>query len=145
VPVVEIELLRSMPLFAALTPPTLESLARSLEPVTAAAGSDVIRQGDEGDRFYVIAGGEADVTASGRHVATMKRGAGFGEIALMYDVPRTATVTARTDLHLFSLDRETFLVTLLGNANVHDSAHELAQIRLQESRTLDVVADEGGV
>jgi MFS family permease len=144
VPVVEIELLRSMPLFAALTPPTLESLARSLEPAIATAGSDVIRQGDEGDRFYVIAGGEADVTASGRHIATMKRGAGFGEIALMYDVPRTATVTARTDLHLFSLDRETFLVTLLGNANVDASAHELARIRLQESQTLGVVADEGG-
>ena len=143
VPVVEIELLRSMPLFAALAPPTLESLARSLEPVTAAAGSDVIRQGDEGDRFYVIADGEADVFVSGRHVATMKRGAGFGEIALMYDVPRTATVTARTDLHLFALDRETFLITLLGNANVHDSARELARIRLEESQTLGVVADDG--
>jgi CRP-like cAMP-binding protein len=73
----------------------------------------------------------------------MKRGAGFGEIALMYDVPRTATVTARTDLHLFALDRETFLITLLGNANVHDSAHELARIRLEESQTLGVVTENG--
>jgi CRP-like cAMP-binding protein len=61
----------------------------------------------------------------------------------MYDVPRTATVTARTDLQLFALDRETFLITLLGNANVHDSAHELAQIRLEESQTLSVVAEDG--
>jgi MFS family permease len=131
VPVVEIELLRSMPMFAPLTPPTLESLARSLEPVAMAAGSDVIREGDEGDRFFVIAAGEVDVTASGQQLAMLGRGDGFGEIALMYDVPRTATVNARTDVELYALDRETFLLTLMGNAHAHDSAHELARSRLE--------------
>jgi Cyclic nucleotide-binding domain/Major Facilitator Superfamily len=137
VPVVEIELLRSMPMFAPLSPPSLESLARALEPVTVAAGTEVIREGEEGDRFYVVADGEVEVTASGRHLGTQGRSSGFGEIALMYDVPRTATVRARTDVHLYALDRETFLVTLIGNAHAHASAQELARSRLDVTPGLD--------
>jgi CRP-like cAMP-binding protein len=123
-------------LFAALPPATLESLARALEPLTLAAGADVIRQGEDGDRFFVIADGEVDVFVSGRHVATLGRGDGFGEIALLNDVPRTATVTARTDVHLQTLEREIFLVTLTGHAASHRSAHELADQRLGEVRTV---------
>ena len=136
VPVVEIALLRATPLFAALAPPTLESLARSLEPVALPAGTEVVRQGDEGDRFFVIAGGEADVVASGHRVATLTRGDGFGEIALMYGVPRTATVTARSDLQLYALDREAFLLALTGHATFRGAAHDLAQDRLAELRAL---------
>ena len=142
VPVVEIELLRSVPMFAPLSPPTLESLARSLAPVAVAAGDDVVAEGDHGDRFYVIAGGEADVTAGDRHVATLGRSSGFGEIALMYDVTRTASVTARSDLQLFALDRETFLTTLMRNAHVHDFAHELAKTRLRETPGLEAIAQD---
>ena len=134
VPVVEVALLRSMPLFEALPPATLESLARALAPLTLSAGTDVIREGEDGDRFFVIADGEVDVVASGRHVSTLRRGDGFGEIALLHDVPRTATVTARTDVHLYALEREIFLVTLTGHAASHRSAHELADRRLAEAR-----------
>ena len=130
VPVVEIALLRSMPIFEALPPQTLEPLAGALEPLALAAGAEVIRQGEEGDLFYLIADGEVDVIASGRHVATLHRGDGFGEIALLNGVPRTATVTARTDVHLYTLERETFLVTLTGHPASHRSAHELADRRL---------------
>jgi Cyclic nucleotide-binding domain/Major Facilitator Superfamily len=142
IPVVEIELLRSMAMFAPLAPATLETLARALVQVTVAAGVEVIVQGDAGDRFFVIADGEADVIASGRHVARLSRGAGFGEIALMYDVPRTATVAARTDLHLYSLDREPFLLALTGQATVARSAHELARARLDELGALGVIGPE---
>jgi CRP-like cAMP-binding protein len=124
-----------MPLFAALPPPALESLARALEPLTKSAGTDVIRQGEEGDRFYVIASGEVDVVASGRQVATLGRGDGFGEIALLHDVRRTATVTARSDVHLYALERETFLVTLTGHAASRRSAHDLAAQRLAVGTT----------
>ena len=130
VPVVEVALLRSMPLFAPLPPPTLESLARSLEAISVPAGVDVIREGDSGDRYYVIADGELDVIRDGRIAATRGRGEGFGEIALMYDVPRTATVTTRTDSQLYALDRDVFLVAVTGHASAQLAARELVDERL---------------
>ena len=96
----------------------------------------MIRQGEYGDRFYVIADGEVDVAASGHNVATLRRGDGFGEIALLNDVPRTATVTAATDVNLYALEREIFLVTLTGHAASHRSAHELAEQRLAAAPTI---------
>jgi hypothetical protein len=137
VPVVEIALLRSVPLFAALPPPTLESLARSLEPVPAPAGTEVIRAGDHGDRYYVVADGELEVVRDGRTVATRRRGDGFGEIALMYDVPRTATVTARVPSQLYALEREAFLLAVTGHPSSHTAAHALADERMTEPRDLD--------
>jgi hypothetical protein len=132
VPVVEIALLRSMPLFASLPPPTLESLARALEPVTFPAGVEIMRQGDEGDRFYVVADGEVDIERDARVVATRRRGEGFGEIALLYDVPRTATAETRTETRLYALDRETFLLATTGHTSAQRGAHHLAAARLEE-------------
>ena len=137
VPVVQIALLRSMPLFAALPPPTLESLARALEPSSIPSGVDVIRQGDEGDRFYVIADGEVEIVRDGRVAARRHRGEGFGEIALMYDVPRTATVTTRRETQLYSLEREAFLLAVTGHVSTQRAAHELAAARLDELRAMD--------
>ena len=136
VPVVEIALLRSLPMFAPLPPPTLESLARSLEPEAFPVGVDVITQGENGDRLYVIAEGEVDVIADGVFVATLARGDAFGEIALLYDVPRTATVRTRSAVRLYAVDRETFLVTLTGHASAVTLAHGLADDRLAELRAL---------
>ena len=136
VPVVEIALLRSMSLFAALPPPTVESLARALEPLTIAAGTDVVTEGEEGDRFYAIADGEVEVVSAGRLVATLGRGDGFGEIALMYGVPRTATVTTRTAARLFALDRDAFLVALTGHSTTRLIAEKIVDERLEELREL---------
>jgi Cyclic nucleotide-binding domain len=132
VPVVEIALLRSMPLFASLPPPTIESLARALEPVTFPAGVEIMRQGEEGDRFYVVAGGEVEIVRDGKEVATRQRGEGFGEIALIYDVPRTATVRTRTETQLYALEREPFLLAVTGHPSVHRAARDLADARLEE-------------
>jgi CRP-like cAMP-binding protein len=119
-----------------LPPPTLESLARSLIPGEVSAGVDVVTQGDEGDRFYVIADGEVEVSTDGTLVATLHRGDGFGEIALMYDVPRTATVRTRTDVRLYALERENFLVALTGHLPAQTLAQGLATERLAELESL---------
>lgn len=137
VPVVEVALLRNVPMLAPLPPPTLEALARALEPVSVPAGVDVIREGDLGDRYYVVADGEVEVERAGRTVAIRRRGDGFGEIALMYDVPRTATVRARTPAQLYALDRDTFLVAVTGHAPAQRAARDLAEERLRELEALD--------
>ena len=135
-PVVEVALLRSVPMLSLLPPPTLESLARALIPEDAPAGVEVVTQGDEGDRFYVIADGEADVIADETIVATLHRGDGFGEIALMYDVPRTATVRTRTHVQLYALERDNFLVALTGHLPAQTLAQGLASERLAELEAL---------
>jgi MFS family permease len=136
IPVVEIALLRSLPMFAQLPPPTIESLARALELERVPAGVEVITQGDAGDRLYVIAEGEVDVIADGSHVTTLGRGNAFGEIALLYEVPRTATVRTRSATRLYGLDRETFLVSLTGHSGAVTLAHGLADERLAELEAL---------
>jgi MFS family permease len=125
VPVVEIGLLRSLRLFAALPPPAMEGLARSLVPVDTVAGDVIMRQGDEGDRYYAIAEGELEVLVDGVRVNTLARGDGFGEIALLHDGVRTATVSALTDGRLYSLGQELFLETLTGHPAAHTAARAI--------------------
>lgn len=131
-PVVEAALLRSVPMLSLLPPPTLESLARALIPEDVPVGVDVVTQGEEGDRFFVIADGEVEGIADGTQVATLQRGDGFGEIALMYNVPRTATVRTRTDVRLYALEREDFLVALTGHLPAQTLAQGLASQRLAD-------------
>jgi len=126
VPVVEIGLLRSLRLFEALPAPAVEGLARSLVPVTAAAGDVIIRQGEEGDRYYAIATGEVEVLVDEARVNTLARGDGFGEIALLHEGVRTATVVALTDGTLYSLEQEPFLETLTGHPSAHIAARAIA-------------------
>ena len=132
VPGPELSLLRSLPLFQPLAQPVLERLSWNLIPVDAGAGTVVIREGDAGDRFYVIAEGRARVTVSGATVATLGSGDYFGEIALMRDVPRTATVTAEGDLRLLALTRDEFLAALTGSPVAAEAADREASRRLRE-------------
>jgi Cyclic nucleotide-binding domain len=129
VPIVEISLLRTLPIFAPLPAPTLEGLARSVEHVRVAAGQTVIREGEVGDRFYVIADGEVEITRGGERLGTRERGEGFGEIALLQDVPRTATVTARTETLLLALDREPFVVSVTRHAAAAHAAEQIVRER----------------
>ena len=107
-----IRLLRGHPLFSSLPAPVLEGLARDLQADPVRAGRVVIAAGDVGDRFYLVADGSFEVTIAGGHLATLGAGDGFGEIALLRDVLRTATVTARTDGLLYGLERQPFLDAL---------------------------------
>jgi MFS family permease len=129
VPVVETALLRELPIFASLPPPTLEGLAHSLQPVSASRGTVVIRQGEIGDRYYAIADGEVDVFCDARYLTTLGRGEGFGEIALLRSVPRTATVSARSDVHLYALDKDSFLMSVTGHASAAQAAETIISKR----------------
>ena len=107
-----IRLLRGHVLFSSLPAPVLEGLARDLEIDPVRTGRVVIAEGDVGDRFYLVADGSFEVTIAGDHLGTLADGDGFGEIALLRDVLRTATVTARTDGLLYGLERQPFLDAL---------------------------------
>jgi MFS family permease len=130
VPVVEIALLRSLPLFSPLGAPALEGLARELAELRVPAGTAVVREGEPGDRFYVVAEGDLDVSAQGRELRTIGRGEGFGEIALLENVPRTATVTARTDTRLYALDKPSFLASVSSHPRAAGEADRLVRERL---------------
>jgi MFS family permease len=129
-PVVELARLRALPIFAPLGLPAIEVLARALVPVEAAPGEQVIREGDPGDLFYVVADGELDVSVRGTYVSTLSRGDCFGEIALLRDVPRTATVTARTAARLDALDKVSFVTAVTGSDPSARTAEELVHARL---------------
>ena len=110
----EITLLHGVHMFQPLPLPAIEQLARGLEPVHVPAGQAVFRQGDPADRFYVIETGAADVIGDGHLVTTLGPGEGFGEIALLRRVPRTAMVRAATDLELQALTCDRFLPVVTG-------------------------------
>jgi CRP-like cAMP-binding protein len=94
--------------------PACGQLARGLEPVSVPAGQVVFNQGGLGDRYYVIESGMAEVFGDGRLVATLEQGQGFGEIALLRRVRRTATVRAASQLRLQALASDHFLPAVTG-------------------------------
>jgi MFS family permease len=132
-PVVELARLRALPIFAPLDAAVLEALARSLEPRELAAGTTVIREGEPGDLFYIVADGELDVSVRGGHIGSLGAGDCFGEIALLRDVPRTATVTARTAALLDTLDGRTFIAALTGHDPSGRAADALVHARLERA------------
>jgi MFS family permease len=112
----ELRLLRGLPMFAALSGPVLERLAANVSWVELPAGSLIIREGERGDRYFIVAASSVDVEVEGRHLRREGVGEGFGEIALVRDVPRTATVRAVEPVELATLSREPFLEALTGQA-----------------------------
>jgi MFS family permease len=128
----EVELIGRVPMFAPLSIAAKERLAANLVPVEVSAGELVIQTGDVGDRFYLVAAGELDVDAGGFHTAA-REGDYFGEIALLRDVPRTATVTAAVDSQLYAVHRAAFLEAVTGHSAAEAAGQEVATARLARS------------
>jgi MFS family permease len=128
-PGAELQLLAGVPMFAPLSLAVKERLAANLAPLSLAPGDRVIEMGEVGDEFFLVAAGELDVEA-GTTRSTASAGDYFGEIALLRDVPRTATVTARTPSRLYALPRSAFLAAVTAHAGAHAAGHEVAAARL---------------
>jgi MFS family permease len=129
-----VDLLRSIPIFTPLPEAVLEQLARDARVVDVSAGDRIIIEGERGDDFYVIVRGSAEVTASGKPQQLLQEGESFGEIALLRDVPRTATVTAAADAELLAIGRDSFLSAVTGNPDSTAAAHAVAAARLGSLR-----------
>jgi CRP-like cAMP-binding protein len=127
----EVALLRQVSFFGPLPFATVEHLASVLRPATYEPGDVIIREGDPGERFYLIAAGRARASSGGRQLSEMGAGDSFGEIALLRRIPRTATVTAISRLHARILDREEFLAAVTGSPESVDSADAVISARLQ--------------
>ncbi|HEV2951312.1 MAG TPA: cyclic nucleotide-binding domain-containing protein, partial [Actinomycetota bacterium] len=125
---------RRMPIFAPLPPPAIEFIVANLIAMEVPAGEVFIREGDVGDRVFMIVDGEAEVTRAGAHVVDLAEGEHIGEVALLRDVPRTATVSAKTPLKLLALDRAPFLEAVTGHPQSHARARAIVEERLPDER-----------
>jgi len=130
VPTAELAQLQAIPMFAPLPAPTLEALALSMTRREVPAGETIFRQGDHGDRFYIIDSGEIEIEIDGREANVLGPGEHFGEIALLRDISRTATARARKETKLYALERDAFLGAVTGHAGSSEEAETVVVARL---------------
>lgn len=126
-------LLRGVPFLALLEPGLLDRLARESHRLSMPAGTAVVTEGEPGDRFYVVADGTVEVLMGGEPVRRLQGGAWFGELALLHDVPRTATVAAVDDVVLWAVRREEFLGVVAGVGPAVDVAEQYATARYRQA------------
>ena len=126
---------RRLPIFAPLPAPAIERILARITPLDVLAGEVLIREGAVGDRFFMIVEGKADVTRDGQHITYRTVGDHVGEVALLRDVPRTATVTAVTPMKLLTLDREAFLEAVTGHPQSHERVEAIVEERLTDEPT----------
>jgi predicted MFS family arabinose efflux permease len=138
IPVVAISLLRRIPAFSSLTPLALEAVARTATEVSVTAGEVVMTEGEAGELFYAVADGSFDITCRDVRVSTAERGSGFGEVALLANVPRTATITANRAGSLLAIHRVPFLVAVTGSDSTRQAAWGVI-------RTMGLEVDAAGV
>src|SRR4051812_21694704 len=128
----KVDALGRAPLFAGLSKKELAQLAQVSEDLEVPAGKALCKEGEIGDEFFVIVEGDAEVTKDGKTLATRTGGEFFGEIALLQDSPRTATVTAQTPLRFFVLTRKAFRQLIRENPGVETKVLEALARRLIE-------------
>jgi hypothetical protein len=130
----EAALLRRVPFLALLPQYELERLAATARWMDVEPGEVVVTQGDPGTEFYVVGSGTFDVDIDGHARPSLTEGEGFGEIALLHSVPRTATVTATTDGRLLVVRSTDFLAAVTGSEDGHALAREIAASRVERDQ-----------
>ena len=139
----KLQLLREVSVFADLPLTAFERLAAALEPLTFEAGDTLMREGEAGERFVVVDTGEVEVSAAGRPVHRLGRGAGLGEISLLRRSPRTATVTALTPVTAYAIACTAFVAAVSGpNAAATTERIATANLLRSAASALDATADE---
>jgi hypothetical protein len=133
VPEAALSALAAVPLFEPLPPTSLEKLARAAAAETVRAGMAVVTEGERGDTFYVVVDGSLEVGANGSALRVLGPGDFFGEIALLRDVPRTATVTATSDSTVLAVRRMDFLSAVLGNPESAETVEEIVSSHIGSS------------
>jgi CRP-like cAMP-binding protein len=131
----KVEALGRAPLFEGLSRKELSELAKVTEDVDLAAGKVLCREGQPGKEFFVIMDGEIEVTIRGKPVRGGGRGDFVGEIALIANVPRTATVTAKTALRVFVMTRPAFIGLLDANPRVERKVLRALALRVLSTST----------
>ena len=137
----EVELLRRLAMFEPLPLAVIELLATDLKPHEFAAGTPAVREGEDGELFHLIVAGYATVTVQGKPRASLGPGDCFGEIALLRDIPRIATVVADEPLRTVALQREAFLVAIMSNGMSSVAADALVDQRLMAGSHADLETD----
>jgi CRP-like cAMP-binding protein len=103
------ELVDGVAAFARMPLASRDRVARALVPIAVGVGGSIVREGEHGDRFFIVDTGEVEISIAGTYVRTLRAGASFGELALLHDIPRTATARASSDVRLYALDRAEFV------------------------------------
>jgi MFS family permease len=128
----QLALIEGVAVFAPLSLVAKERIASHLIPIDVQAGGVVIRTGEAGDRFYIVGDGRFTIDAGAQKI-NAGPGDFFGEIALLHDVPRTATVCADTPARLYALERDDFLAVVTGNSLASTEAQAVANARLEQN------------
>jgi len=128
----KVEALKRAPLFEGLSRKELVELARLTDDLEAAPGKVLCKEGETGREFFVIIDGTVEVEAKGKHLATLGAGDFVGEIALLEQVPRMATVTVKTPVRFFVLTREAFRHLVDQNPTVERKVLRALVLRLLE-------------
>jgi CRP-like cAMP-binding protein len=129
----KIALIKNVPLFASLTKAQLAQVASIADEVALPEGKELTRQGDRGREFFVLLDGEADVRRNGRKLGTMRSGDFFGELALLTDRPRTATVAVTTPVRVLVIKDTDFRSVLLRTPQIALKVMEAVARRLPQT------------
>ena len=135
---VKVEMIKKVPLFSRCSRKQLEEIAAIADEIDLEEGRELIRQGEPGREFFVLISGTVEATRDGRHLQSLTDGDFFGEIALVSDEPRTATVIATTPLRSLVITDRAFRTLLERSPDIEASVREAVLERTSHASDSDI-------